>query len=157
MHWYKGFTLLHLLETIKIENTVNSEEIRFPIQYINRPNSNFRGYSGTLFSGKIHIGQKIKILPININSCISRIAKFDQDLETAEVGGAITIVLNDEIDINRGDFFVNINSFLKPSQEAIIDVVWMIDSVLEIGNSYIIKLSGKKRVFILKKFYLKLT
>ena len=82
--------------------------------------------------------------------------KFDQDLETAEVGEAITIFLNDEIDINRGNFFVNINSFLKPSQEAIIDVVWMTDSVLEIGNSYMIKLSVKKRVFILKKFYLKL-
>lgn len=149
MPWYKGFTLLHLLETIKIQDTVDSKEIRFPIQYVNRPDSNFRGYSGTLVSGKIYVGQKIKILPININSSISRILKFDQDLDTAEVGEAITIVLKDEIDVNRGDFFVNFNSPLKPSREAIVDIVWMTDTVLKINNSYAIKLAGKKtRVYI---------
>ncbi|AHG59972.1 sulfate adenylyltransferase subunit CysN [Buchnera aphidicola] len=149
MPWYNGSTLLDILETIKIQYKNNSEEIRFPVQYINRPNSEFRGYSGTLLSGSIHVGQLIKILPININSRITNIVTFDKNLEKAEVGQAITIVLKDEIDINRGDFFVNTNSLLKPSQEAIIDVVWMIDDLLLIGGSYNIKLSGKKtRVYI---------
>ncbi|WP_395765392.1 sulfate adenylyltransferase subunit CysN [Buchnera aphidicola (Myzus persicae)] len=149
MPWYNGLTLLDILETIKIQYKNNSEEIRFPVQYINRPNSEFRGYSGTLLSGSIHVGQLIKILPININSRITNIVTFDKNLEKAEVGQAITIVLKDEIDINRGDFFVNTNSLLKPSQEAIIDVVWMIDDLLLIGGSYNIKLSGKKtRVYI---------
>ncbi|AYN24924.1 sulfate adenylyltransferase subunit CysN [Buchnera aphidicola] len=154
MPWYKGFTLLHFLETIKIEDVVNSKEIRFPVQYVNRPDSNFRGYSGTLVSGKIYVGQKIKILPINIHSSVSRILQFDKDLEKAEVGEAITIVLKNEIDVNRGDFFVNVDSLLKPSREAIIDVVWMTNSILEIGNSYIIKLAGKKiRVYIKKVLF----
>lgn len=149
MSWYKESTLLHLLETIKIEESINSNEIRFPVQYINRPNSNFRGYSGTLFSGKIYIGQEIKILPININSSISRILKFNEELKEAEVGEAITIVLKNNIDVNRGDFFVNVNSDVSSSRQAIIDIVWMIDEILTIGSSYTIKLAGKKtRVYI---------
>ncbi|QCI17232.1 sulfate adenylyltransferase subunit CysN [Buchnera aphidicola (Aphis helianthi)] len=144
MPWYKNYTLLSLLETIEIKNNIYSKEIRFPVQYVNRPNSNFRGYSGTLFSGQIHVGQSIKILPININSYISRILTFNQDLKIANPGEAITIVLKDEIDISRGDFFVNINSNLEPSQEAIVDVVWMSDKSLKIGESYNVKLSGKK-------------
>jgi len=149
MTWYKGFTLLSFLENVEIQDNCSFEEIRFPVQYVNRPNSNFRGYSGTLFSGKICVGQKIKILPVNIISSISRILKFNQDLQEAEIGEAITVVLKDEIDINRGDFFVNVSSSLTPSREAIIDIVWMTDDILKIGNSYTIKLAGKKtRVYI---------
>ncbi|QCI16086.1 sulfate adenylyltransferase subunit CysN [Buchnera aphidicola] len=149
MPWYDGYTLLNILETIKIQDHVNSKEIRFPIQYVNRPDSNFRGYSGMLVSGEIKIGQPIKILPSNINSHVSRIVTFDGDLKKATVGQAITIVLKNEIDINRGDFLVNINSSLKPSQEAILDVVWMTNNKLLIGQSYDVKLSCKKvRVYI---------
>ncbi|QCI18950.1 sulfate adenylyltransferase subunit CysN [Buchnera aphidicola] len=144
MSWYKDNTLLKLLETIEIKDNVDSKEIRFPVQYVNRPNSNFRGYSGTLFSGTIQVGQLIKILPVNIVSRISRILTFNEDLKTASVGQAITIVLQDAVDISRGDFFVNINSNLQASQEAIVDIVWMSDDPLKIGKSYNIKLSGKK-------------
>lgn len=149
MPWYCGSTLLSILETITIASSTDSKEIRFPIQYINRPNSNFRGYSGMLVSGTINVGQPIKVLPANINSHISRIVTFDGDLIKAEIGQAITIVLKDEIDVNRGDFFVNVDSFLQPSREAIIDVVWMTNDVLLIGQSYNAKLSGKKiRIYI---------
>lgn len=149
MPWYNGLTLLNILETIKIQYKNNSKEIRFPVQYINRPNSEFRGYSGTLLSGTIYVGQSIKILPININSCISQIVTFDKNLEKSESGEAITIVLKDEIDINRGDFFINVDSSLQPSQEAIINIVWMTDKRLLIGESYNVKMSGKKtRVYI---------
>ncbi|QFQ32586.1 sulfate adenylyltransferase subunit CysN [Buchnera aphidicola (Aphis fabae)] len=144
MSWYKSNTLLDLLETIEIKDNIYSKEMRFPVQYVNRPNSNFRGYSGTLFSGTIQVDQLIKILPINITSSVSRILTFNQDLKTAYVGQAITIVLKDEIDISRGDFFVNVDSDLEPSQEAIIDIVWMSDDPLKIGKSYNVKLSGKK-------------
>ncbi|XOT89042.1 MAG: sulfate adenylyltransferase subunit CysN [Buchnera aphidicola (Diuraphis noxia)] len=143
MPWYNGLTLLNILETVKIQNNNRLVEMRFPIQYVNRPNSNFRGYSGTLVSGTIHVGQFIKILPINITSRIARIIEFNKDLKYAEIGQPITIVLEKEIDINRGDFFVNINSDLQPMQEAIIDIVWMTSKILSIGQSYNAKLSGK--------------
>jgi len=149
MPWYKGLTLLNFLETIKVKTSTSLEETRFLVQYINRPNSNFRGYSGIVLSGTLHVGQSIKILPANIQSHIARIVTFEQDLKKAETGESITIVLKDEVDVNRGDFFVNIDSFLKPSQECIIDIVWMKDHALSIGESYNIKLSGKKtRVYI---------
>lgn len=149
MPWYNGLTLLRLLETINIKNNNHSEEIRFLVQYINRPNSDFRGYSGILVSGMIHVGQMIKILPTNMTSRIVRIVTFDQDLKYAKVGQPITIVLKDEIDINRGYFFVNINSTLRPNREAIMNVVWMTENSLLEGQSYNVKLSGKKtRVYI---------
>jgi len=154
--WYQGSTLLNILETIEIKNHNNTEEIRFPVQYINRPTSDFRGYSGMLVSGKIHVGQPIKILPININSYINRIVIFNQDLKYAEVGEAITITLKDEIDINRGDFFVDINSVLTSFKEAIVDVVWMIDAELLVGQSYNIKLSGKKTRVHIKEILFKI-
>ncbi|WAI18801.1 MAG: sulfate adenylyltransferase subunit CysN [Buchnera aphidicola (Brevicoryne brassicae)] len=149
MPWYNGLTLLKILETIKIKTDHHAEDIRFPVQYVNRPNSDFRGYSGMLVSGVLRVGQFIKILPDNIISRISRIVTFDQDLKYAEIGQPITVVLENEIDINRGDFFVNVDSNLKPNQEAIIDIVWMTDNELLVGQSYNVKLSGKKtRVYI---------
>ncbi|WP_178919308.1 sulfate adenylyltransferase subunit CysN [Buchnera aphidicola] len=144
MPWYKNKTLLNFLETIEIKDHTCLKEIRFPVQYVNRPNANFRGYAGTLFSGEIQIGQLIKILPINIISSVSRILMFDQDLKKAHVGQSITLILKDEIDISRGDFFVNIDSNLEPSQEAIIDVVWMSNDPLKVGEVYNVKSSGKK-------------
>lgn len=149
MPWYRGTTLLDILETINIKDTFDSLEIRFPVQYVNRPNENFRGYSGTLFSGTLCVGQKIKILPSNVYSSIIRILNFNKDIQKAKTGDPITIVLKDEIDVSRGDFFVNIDSSLDSCQEAIIDIVWMTDDFLTIGNSYLVKLSGKKtRVYI---------
>lgn len=149
MPWYNGLTLLKILETIEIKNDNHSKEIRFPVQYVNRPNSDFRGYSGMLVSGVVHVGQPVKILPSNVTSRVSRIITFNQDLKYAEIGQPITIVLEDEIDINRGDFFVNVDSHLKINQEALIDIVWMTDNSLLVGQSYDVKLSSKKtRVYI---------
>ncbi|CAL4324067.1 sulfate adenylyltransferase subunit CysN [Buchnera aphidicola] len=154
MAWYDGITLLRILETIDIHHHTNIEEIRFPVQYINRPNANFRGYSGTLVSGKMLVGQKIKILPANISSRIARIVTFEKDLKIAYSGQAITVVLEDDIDISRGDFLVNVNSDLIAHKKAVIDVVWMTDTTLLVGQEYMIKLSGKKtRVYIEKILY----
>lgn len=144
MPWYTGDTVLNILENINIESNNNLKEIRFPVQFVNRPCSNFRGYSGMLVSGTMYPGQEIKILPSNIKSHISRIFTGKKDLEKAETGQSITIVLKDEVDVSRGDFFVSVNSSLKPSREAIIDIVWMSENVLLKNQSYGIKLSGKK-------------
>ncbi|ALD15357.1 sulfate adenylyltransferase subunit 1 [Buchnera aphidicola (Aphis glycines)] len=144
MPWYKNKTLLNFLETIAIQDDICSKEMRFPVQYVHRPHADFRGYSGTLFSGEIQVGQLIKILPINIISSVSRILMFDQDLKIAHVGQSITLILKDEIDISRGDFFVNVDSNLESSQEAIVDIVWMSDDPLKAGEVYNVKSSGKK-------------
>ncbi|QCI21711.1 sulfate adenylyltransferase subunit CysN [Buchnera aphidicola (Hyadaphis tataricae)] len=156
MPWYDGCTLLNILETIIINKNEDSREIRFPVQYVNRPSSDFRGYSGMLVSGTITTGQSIKILPSNKISHVSRIVSFNKDLKIAEVGEPITIVLEDDIDVNRGDFFVNCDSNLTASQEAIIDIVWMTDNILSIEQSYNVKLSGKKTRAYIKDILFKI-
>ena len=101
MNWYSGPTLLDVLETVEVQRVVEQQPMRFPVQYVNRPNLDFRGYAGTLASGVVQVGQRVKVLPSGVESAIARIVTFDGDLQQASAGEAITLVLKDEIDISR--------------------------------------------------------
>ncbi|MCJ7462906.1 MAG: sulfate adenylyltransferase subunit CysN, partial [Candidatus Baumannia cicadellinicola] len=125
MSWYSGPTLLDILETVVVVNTVEQQQVRFPVQYVNRPNLDFRGYSGTLASGTLKVGQHIKVLPSNIDSTISRIVTFDGEQTEARTGEAVTLVLTDAVDISRGDLIVDYDTVLHPVQYAQVNVVWM--------------------------------
>ena len=142
--WYSGPTLLELLETVEVKRTVEQQPMRFPVQYVNRPNLDFRGYAGTLASGVVTVGQRIKVLPSGVESTIARIVTFDGDLQQAAAGEAITLVLKDEIDISRGDLLVDASDKLPAVQTAKVDVVWMAEQALVPGQSYEIKIAGKK-------------
>lgn len=144
MPWYSGQTLLELLENIEIYRPVESQPLRFPVQYVNRPNLDFRGFSGTVASGRVQVGQRLKVLPSGIESCVSRIVTFDGDLQEAGVDEAITLVLQDEIDISRGDLLVEAQTLLPAVQRASVEVVWMTGQALAAGQSYDIKVAGKK-------------
>lgn len=144
MSWYTGPTLLDVLETVNIINIREQQPMRFPVQYVNRPNLDFRGYAGTLASGSIRVGQKVKVLPSGVESAVARIVTFDGDLQEAWAGEAITLVLADERDISRGDTLVDANETVKPVQNAKVDVVWMAEQPLSVGQSYDIKVGGKK-------------
>ncbi len=106
MPWYSGPTLLEVLETVEIQRVVDAQPMRFPVQYVNRPNLDFRGYAGTLASGRVEVGQRVKVLPSGVESNVARIVTFDGDREEAFAGEAITLVLTDEIDISRGDLLL---------------------------------------------------
>ncbi|WP_342754105.1 sulfate adenylyltransferase subunit CysN [Pantoea sp. MBD-2R] len=144
MSWYTGPTLLDVLETVEVKRVVEQQPMRFPVQYVNRPNLDFRGYAGTLASGAVHVGQRVKVLPSGVESSIARIVTFDGDLQEAQAGEAITLVLKDEIDISRGDLLVEAGAVLKPVQAASVDVVWMAEQPLVPGQSFDIKIAGKK-------------
>jgi sulfate adenylyltransferase subunit 1 len=144
MSWYTGPTLLDVLETVNIINIREQQPMRFPVQYVNRPNLDFRGYAGTLASGSVRVGQKIKVLPSGVESTVARIVTFDGDLQKAWAGEAITLVLADERDISRGDTLVDAQETVKPVQNAKVDVVWMAEQPLSVGQSYDIKVGGKK-------------
>ena len=118
--------------------------MRFPVQYVNRPNLDFRGYAGTLASGSVKVGQRVKVLPSGVESSVARIVTFDGDLQEAHAGEAITLVLKDEIDISRGDLLLDAGEALPAVQSAAIDVVWMAEQPLSPGQSYDIKVAGKK-------------
>jgi sulfate adenylyltransferase subunit 1 len=144
MPWYIGPTLLELLETVEVKRIVDLQPMRFPVQYVNRPNLDFRGYAGTLASGAVKVGQRVKVLPSGVESSIARIVTFDGDLQQAAAGEAITLVLKDEIDISRGDLLVDASDSLPAVQTAKVDVVWMAEQALVPGQSYDIKIAGKK-------------
>ncbi|MFE8150367.1 sulfate adenylyltransferase subunit CysN [Brenneria goodwinii] len=144
MGWYTGPTLLDVLETVNVAQRSLKLPMRFPVQYVNRPNLDFRGYAGTLASGVVSVGQRVKVLPSGVESSVSRIVTFDGDLQQAQAGEAITLVLADEIDISRGDLLVDSTENLKAVRNALVDVVWMAEQPLVPGQSYDIKISGKK-------------
>ncbi|ATA22754.1 sulfate adenylyltransferase subunit CysN [Brenneria goodwinii] len=144
MSWYTGPTLLDVLETVNVAQRSLKLPMRFPVQYVNRPNLDFRGYAGTLASGVVSVGQRVKVLPSGVESTVSRIVTFDGDLQQAQAGEAITLVLADEIDISRGDLLVDSTENLKAVRNALVDVVWMAEQPLVPGQSYDIKISGKK-------------
>jgi sulfate adenylyltransferase subunit 1 len=144
MSWYSGPTLLEVLETVEIKRVVEDQPLRFPVQYVNRPNLDFRGYAGTLASGTVSVGQRVKVLPSGVESAVARIVTFDGDLQQAAAGEAITLVLKDEIDISRGDLLVDVNENIPAVQSASVDVVWMAEQPLQPGQSYEIKIAGKK-------------
>ena len=144
MNWYSGPTLLDVLETVELNRVVDHQPMRFPVQYVNRPNLDFRGYAGTLASGVVKVGQRVKVLPSGVESSVARIVTFDGDLQEAGAGEAITLVLKDEIDISRGDLLVDVEAELAAVQSAAVDVVWMAEQPLQPGQSYDIKIAGKK-------------
>lgn len=144
MAWYRGPSLLEILETVEFASVDSQQPLRFPVQYVNRPNLDFRGYAGTLSSGVIQPGQRVKVLPSGVTSSVQRIVTFDGDLPQAIAGEAITLVLNDEVDISRGDILVAAEDDLRAVHSAVLDVVWMTEQPLLAGQSYDIKIAGKK-------------
>ncbi|GAB7214593.1 sulfate adenylyltransferase subunit CysN [Dickeya oryzae] len=144
MSWYHGPTLLDVLETVNVSARSLSQPMRFPVQYVNRPNLDFRGYAGTVASGTVRVGQRVKVLPSGVESSISRIVTFDGDLQQAQAGEAVTLVLASEVDISRGDLLVSSEETLQAVRSANVDVVWMAEQPLVPGQSYDIKIAGKK-------------
>ena len=144
MPWYSGPTLLEVLETVEILRVVETQPMRFPVQYVNRPNLDFRGFSGTIASGQVSVGQRVKVQPSGVESSVARIVTFDGDLQQAAAGEAVTLVLKDEIDISRGDLLLDAQDSLPAVQSAAVDVVWMAEQPLTAGQSYDIKIAGKK-------------
>ncbi|WP_219951789.1 sulfate adenylyltransferase subunit CysN [Dickeya zeae] len=144
MNWYSGPTLLDVLETVNVSTRSLSQPMRFPVQYVNRPNLDFRGYAGTVASGTVQVGQRVKVLPSGVESSISRIVTFDGDLQQAQAGEAVTLVLASEVDISRGDLLVSSEETRQAVRSANVDVVWMAEQPLVPGQSYDIKIAGKK-------------
>ncbi|MEQ4699972.1 sulfate adenylyltransferase subunit CysN [Providencia rettgeri] len=142
--WYQGDTLLSILENVQVEQKASEQALRFPVQYVNRPNLDFRGYSGTLSAGIVEVGQKVKVLPSGSISAIKEIVTFSGLQDFAIPGEAITLVLEDEIDISRGDLIVAQDETLQSTQHASVDVVWMSEQPLVQGQQLDIKIAGKR-------------
>ncbi|MCK5528334.1 MAG: sulfate adenylyltransferase subunit CysN [Kiritimatiellae bacterium] len=139
MPWYKGVPLLQYLEDVEISGDRNLIDLRFPVQYVNRPNLDFRGYCGTVASGVVRCGDKVMVLPSKKTSHIKSIETFDGEQDYAFPPQSVTLCLEDEIDISRGDMIVHVGNQPKVEYNVEAMLVWMSESKLEINKPYIIK------------------
>ena len=140
MTWYHGSTLLSLLETMKVDQEVAlSKPFRLPVQWVNRPNLDFRGFAGTVASGSIKAGDPIRVQPSGKTSSIDRIVTHDGDLDIAIAGQAITLTLKDEIDISRGDVISTTETPASTANQFESTIVWMHEEPLLPGRQYLLK------------------
>ncbi|MBI43280.1 sulfate adenylyltransferase subunit CysN [Marinobacter lutaoensis] len=138
--WFTGQPLMEILETVEVARDKNLEHFRFPVQYVNRPNLDFRGFCGTIASGVIRPGDEVMALPSRRTSKVREIVTFDGNLDEAYVDQAVTLTLEDEIDISRGDMLVKVGDEPEVDNRFQANVVWMTDAPLETGRLYNIKL-----------------
>ena len=137
--WYQGGPLLDYLETVNIASDRNLIDLRFPVQYVIRPDLDFRGYAGTVASGIVRRGDEVVALPSGKRSRVRSIHTADGEIDEAFAAMAVTLSLEDEIDISRGDVLVHPNNAPRVTAEPEAMVVWMDEKALEPGASYLVK------------------
>ena len=137
--WYDSGSLLSLLENVPVSNERSSNALRFPVQWVNRPDSSFRGFSGTIESGSLKVGDAVVVLPSRKSSYISRIVTRDGELEKAKAKQSVTLTLSEEIDVTRGDMIVEPENLPHIVREADAMLVWLVEQPLVSGKSYWIK------------------
>lgn len=148
MPWYHGSTLLSCLETVKVNNDdMQAAPMRMPVQWVNRPNLDFRGFTGMLASGTVKPGDAIRVQPSGKTSQIARIVSMDGDLDEAVAGQSVTLTLTDEIDISRGDIISTSEAPAGSADQFETTIVWMHDEPLLPGRPYLLK-SGTKTVTV---------
>jgi bifunctional enzyme CysN/CysC len=139
MPWYRGSTLMNLLESVYIGSDRNLEDFRLPVQYVNRPNLDYRGFCGTVASGIIRKGDQIMVLPSKRTSKVKRIVTHDGDLDEAFSAQSITLLLEDEVDCSRGDMIVRPGNVPKMSNNFDAMIVWMSAEAMVPGKTYLFK------------------
>lgn len=140
MPWYRGTTLMGYLETVEVDDErAQRLPFRMAVQWVNRPNLDFRGFSGLLAGGKIHPGDKVRVLPSGKESTVARIVTMDGDLDEAVAGQSVTLTLEDEIDVSRGDLFVKSDQPASVAKQFETTVVWMHEEALLPGRTYLMK------------------
>ncbi|WP_415882091.1 sulfate adenylyltransferase subunit CysN [Neptuniibacter sp. QD34_54] len=141
MSWFKGEPLMETLETVELANDQNFDSLRFPVQYVNRPNLDFRGYCGTLTSGIVRPGDEVTVLPSGKSSKVKSIVTYEGEIKEAFPPMAVTLTLEDEIDISRGDILVHSNEVPETTNRFDSMVVWMSEEPLQKGRQYEVKLN----------------
>ncbi|MEL6686324.1 MAG: sulfate adenylyltransferase subunit CysN [Pseudomonadota bacterium] len=136
--WYKGLSLLGLLETVEVDRESLEAPFRLPVQWVNRPNLDFRGFSGTVASGTISKGQEIIAMPSGKRSTVKDIVLYKDHLEHACQGQSVTITLEDEIDVSRGDMLCSTDHPVEVADQFQAHLIWMDDTELFPGRQYII-------------------
>lgn len=141
--WYDGPTLLKVLETVEVTDHVVDGPFRLPVQWVNRPDHTFRGFSGRIVGGRVHPGDAIRVLPSGSTSTVDRVVTADGDMDDAVAGQSITVTLTDEIDISRGDVIAAGDSPPSVADQFETQIVWMSDEELLPGRPYLLKIGTR--------------
>lgn len=144
MSWYTGHPLMSLLDNIEIGDNINHQDFRLPVQYVNRPHLNFRGFCGTIAAGSISVGDAITVLPSGKTSKVKQVIQpavneADMQIQTAFAPMAITLTLEDEIDISRGDMLVKSDDLPQVASEFEVNLVWMNEVPMTPGKEVLVK------------------
>ena len=140
--WYSGPTLMQYLEAIEVDDDTDTQPFRFVAQWVNRPNLDFRGYSGVIVGGTVRTGDRIRVVPSGVESTISRIVTYDGDLEEAVAGESVTLCLADEVDVSRGDVIAAATEPPLVADQFETHVVWMSEDEMLPGRRYLVKIGG---------------
>ncbi len=141
--WYKGPTLLEYLEEADVDTATLDAPFRLPVQWVNRPNLDFRGFSGTVASGTIEVGDEIIVIPSGKRSKVKEIVTFNGNLDIAREDMAVTLTLNDEIDISRGDIICKTNHPAEQADQFQAHILWMSEKEMFPGRQYLLKTTNK--------------
>jgi len=143
LDWYQGTTLMNLLENIVIDHDVNTTDFRYPVQWVCRPQTeeyhDFRGFMGRIEAGEIAVGDEITVMPSGRSSKVKEIVTYDGNLQRAYAPQSVTLTLEDEIDISRGDMFVNGGAKPRVAKEFNAMLCWLSDTPLDKNRKYIVK------------------
>ncbi|WP_369059982.1 sulfate adenylyltransferase subunit CysN [Caulobacter sp. 73W] len=141
--WYSGPHLMQWLEAVEVEDDLRDRQFRMPVQWVNRPNLDFRGFSGQIAAGSVRPGDRVKVLPSGRETTVSRIVTLPGDLDVAVAGQSVTITLADEVDVSRGDILAAAQEPLPVANQFEATVVWMDDDPLPPGRPYLLKIGSR--------------
>ncbi|HYI72222.1 MAG TPA: sulfate adenylyltransferase subunit CysN [Skermanella sp.] len=142
MDWYHGPTLLDCLETLEVAPDAQAKPFRFPVQWVNRPNQDFRGFAGTIAGGAVRPGDAVAILPGGRTTTVARIVSMGGDLDEGVVGQAVTLVLADEVDVSRGDVIAGAEALPEVADQFAAHIVWMNEHALLPGRLYVLRMGA---------------
>jgi bifunctional enzyme CysN/CysC len=144
MPWYSGPTLMEYLEGVEVDQErLQDAPFRLPVQWVNRPTSDFRGFAGTIAGGQIAPGDSVVVLPSGQESTVARVVTYDGDLERGVAGQAVTLTLADEIDVSRGDMIASTDAPAPVGQQFEATVVWMAEEPLLRGRTYLMRVGAQ--------------
>ena len=149
--WYNGQSIMEYLESVEVSNQKLNSPFRLPVQWVNRPNSNFRGFSGLVASGKIKIGDEVRVSPGGKTTSIQSIITGNNEEKTASAGESITLILHDEIDISRGDVISEISNPCHEADQFQAHILWMNGEPMIPGRQYILKSNTQSAMLTLGK------
>jgi bifunctional enzyme CysN/CysC len=143
MPWYDGPALIEHLESVEVEDQLRHLPMRMPVQWVNRPNQDFRGFTGQLASGQVAVGDRIRALPAGVEARVARIVTHDGDLAEAVAGQSITLTLDREIDISRGDLIATADAPPEVADQFLATLIWMHEQPMLPGRQYLMKIGTR--------------